>query len=118
MNSSPPSHRRIFMAKRTGANPSAASPGRKRYIPDTGDLVWFSFSPQAGREQAGRRPAVVLSSRVYNSRVGLCLVCPVSNQAKGYPFEVELPAGLAIGGVVLSDHVKSADWQVRNAEYV
>jgi mRNA interferase MazF len=79
--------------------------------------VWFSFSPQAGREQAGRRPALVLSPRTYNAKAGLCLVCPVTHQAKGYPFEVPLPDGLAVGGGVLSDHVKSADWQVRNAVY-
>jgi mRNA interferase MazF len=87
-------------------------------VPDAGDLVWFSFSPQAGREQAGRRPALVLSPRFYNSKAGLCVVCPVTNQSKGYPFEVHLPRGLAVEGVVLSDHVKSADWQVRNADYV
>jgi mRNA interferase MazF len=86
-------------------------------VPDSGDLVWFSFSPQAGREQAGRRPALVLSPRGYNSKSGLCVVCPVTSQAKGYPFEVLLPTGLALAGVVLSDHVKSADWQVRDAEY-
>jgi mRNA interferase MazF len=106
------------MAKRIGAKPLGGSPGRKGYVPDAGDLVWFSFSPQAGREQAGRRPALVLSPRVYNSKAGLCVVCPVTSQAKGYPFEVALPGGLAIGGVVLGDHLKSADWQVRNAEYV
>jgi mRNA interferase MazF len=83
-----------------------------------GDLVWFSFSPQAGREQAGRRPALVLSPRSYNGNTGLCLVCPVTAQAKGYPFEVVLPEGLPVQGVVLGDHVKSADWQARNAEHV
>jgi mRNA interferase MazF len=105
------------MAKRIGVKPSAASPGSERYVPESGDLVWFTISPQAGREQAGRRPAVVLSSRTYNARAGLCVVCPVTNQPKGYPFEVPLPAGLTVSGVVLSDHVKSADWQIRNAEY-
>ncbi len=89
-----------------------------RYVPDTGDLVWFSFSPQAGREQAGRRPGLVISPRVYNARTGLCLVCPVTGQAKGYPFEVELPEGLPVEGVVLSDHLKSADWQERKAERI
>ena len=101
------------MAKRIGANPPGGSPGKKGYVPDAGDLVWFSFSPQAGREQAGRRPALVLSPRAYNGKAGLCVVCPVTQRAKGYPFEVELPAGLPVSGVVLSDHVKSADWQVR-----
>jgi mRNA interferase MazF len=84
-------------------------------VPDVGDLVWLSFSPQAGQEQGGRRPALVLSERLYNERVGLCLVCPVTGKAKGYPFEVDLPAGMPVQGVVLSDHVKSADWQERRA---
>jgi mRNA interferase MazF len=93
--------------------------GRKerRYVPEAGDIVWLSFSPQAGREQAGRRPALVLSPRVYNAKTGICLVCPITTQAKGYPFEVGLPKGMAVSGVILSDHVKSADWQVRKAEY-
>jgi mRNA interferase MazF len=104
------------MAKRTGEKRSGASRG-DRYVPDVGDLVWISFSPQAGREQAGRRPALVLSPRTYNEKAGLCLVCPVTSQAKGYPFEVALPEGLSVAGLVLSDHVKSVDWQVRNIEY-
>jgi mRNA interferase MazF len=87
-------------------------------VPEVGDLVWFSFSPQAGREQAGRRPALVLSPRSYNAKTNLCLVCPVTSQAKGYPFEVELPETLPVRGVVLSDHVKSADWHARNAEWI
>jgi mRNA interferase MazF len=106
------------MAKRTGATPSAAKPGKAEYVPNLGHLVWFSFSPQAGREQAGRRPALVLSPYSYNARAGLCLVCPVTGQAKGYPFEVALPPELAVQGVILSDHVKSADWRARHAEYV
>jgi mRNA interferase MazF len=69
-----------------------------------------------GREQAGRRPALVLSPRAYNAKSGLCILCPITSQAKGYPFEVELPAGLAVAGVVLSDHLKSADWQGRAVE--
>jgi mRNA interferase MazF len=79
--------------------------------------VWFSFSPQAGREQAGRRPALVLSPSSYNERAGLCIICPITSQAKGYPFEVPLPGGLPVSGVVLSDHLKSADWRVRSAQY-
>ena len=106
------------MAKRTGGKPSGGSPGSKGYVPDAGDLVWFSFSPQAGREQAGRWPALVLSPRRYNAKAGLCVVCPVTNQVKGYPFEVPLPDSLGVGGVVLSDHVKSADWKVRKAQYI
>jgi mRNA interferase MazF len=81
-------------------------------------LIWLSFSPQAGREQAGRRPALVLSPRLYNAKAGLCVVCPVTNQVKGYPFEVALPEGLPVQGVVVSDHVKSADWQERKSEWI
>lgn len=103
------------MKKPTGARPSGGSRGSSVFVPDVGDLVWFSFSPVLGREQAGRRPALVLSPRSYNARTGLCLVCPITGKSKGYPFEVELPGNLPIQGVVLSDHVKSADWQ---AEYI
>jgi mRNA interferase MazF len=106
------------MAKRIGADPSAAKRGKEDFVPDVGDLVWFSFSPQAGREQAGRRPALVLSPRSYNAKTNLCLVCPVTAQAKGYPFEVELPETMPVRGVVLSDRVKSADWHSRNAELI
>jgi len=88
-----------------------------RYVPERGDLVWLTFDPQAGREQAGRRPALVLSPAPYNRRASLALVCPITSQAKGYPFEVPLPEGLSISGVVLADHVKSADWAVRRAQF-
>lgn len=88
------------------------------YIPEQGDLVWLSFNPQAGHEQAGRRPALVLSPASYNGKVGLAILCPITNQEKGYPFEVKLPTGLNITGVILSDQVKSLDWRVRRAEYV
>lgn len=88
------------------------------YIPDVGDLVWLSFSPQAGREQAGRRPALVLSPRAYNSSSRLCIVSPITSQTKGYPFEVALPDGLPISGVVLSDHVKSSDWEARQIKFI
>ena len=84
--------------------------------PDAGDLVWLTFNPQAGREQAGRRPAVVLSPAAYNKRSGLALVCPITSQVKGYPFEVALPHGLPVAGVVLADHVKSLDWRARRVE--
>lgn len=87
------------------------------YTPDCGDLVWITFNPQAGHEQAGRRPALVLSPKVYNSKVGLALLCPVTSRIKGYPFEVLIPAGLEIGGAVLSDQVKSLDWKSRGAEF-
>ncbi len=88
---------------------------KKRYIPDRGDAVWITLDPQAGHEQMGRRPALVLSPAAYNDRVGLALFCPITGQAKGYPFEVEVPPGLAVTGVVLADHVKSLDWQARKA---
>lgn len=88
------------------------------YVPNTGDLIWLTFDPQAGREQAGRRPALVLSPAVYNEKTDLALVCPISSRVKGYPFEVPLPEGLPISGVVLSDHLKSLDWKQRKAEFV
>lgn len=88
------------------------------YVPERGDLVWLSFTPQAGHEQAGRRPAVVLSPRAYNARVGLCLVCPITSQAKGYPFEVKIPSGYCVEGVILADQVKSLDWRARGAERI
>jgi mRNA interferase MazF len=86
------------------------------YVPDSGDLVWLTFDPQAGHEQARRRPALVLSPRIYNQRSGLALVCPVTNQAKRYPFEVTVPHGHVVTGVILADQVKSADWKARRAE--
>lgn len=88
------------------------------YTPQRGDIVWLNFNPQVGREQAGRRPAVVLSPGSYNGKVGLLLACPITSQVKGYPFEVAIPAGLKIRGVVLSDQVKSLDWRGRETEFV
>src|ERR1700693_5469851 len=88
------------------------------FVPDAGDLVWLTFDPQAGHEQAGRRPALVLSPAAYNRRARLALVCPITTQAKGYPFEVALPTSLPLSGVVLADHLKSADWAARRAEFV
>jgi len=88
------------------------------YIPSRGDIVWLSFHPQAGHEQGGRRPALVLSPAAYNGKVGLAIFCPVTSQVKGYPFEVSIPAGLKIDGVVLSDQVKSLDWKARQAELI
>ena len=90
----------------------------RTYVPETGDFVWLTFDPQAGREQAGRRPALVLSPRTYNAKSGLALVCPIANQAKGYPFEVAVPAAHGATGVILADHVKSVDWKARRAEKV
>ena len=91
---------------------------RGKYIPQRGDIVWISLTPQAGHEQAGRRPALVLSPGAYNGKVGLAILCPITSQVKGYPFEVPVPAGLPIGGVVLADQVKSLDWRARNAELI
>jgi len=88
------------------------------YVPQRGDVVWISLTPQAGREQAGRRPAVVLSPHSYNAKVGLALLCPITSQVIGYPFEVAIPTGLPVAGVVLSDHVRSLDWRARKAEWV
>jgi mRNA interferase MazF len=89
---------------------------KRAFVPDAGDFVWLTFSPQAGREQAGRRPALVLSPKMYNAKSGLALVCPITNQVKGYPFEVSIPAGRGAGGVILADHLKSTDWRARQAE--
>lgn len=86
------------------------------FVPDAGDFVWLTFDPQAGREQAGRHPALVLSPKMYNAKSGLALACPITNQAKGYPFEVAVPAGSGATGVILADHVKSIDWKARQAE--
>jgi len=87
-------------------------------VPDRGDIVWLHFDPQAGHEQSGRRPALVLSPDAYNRKVGLALFCPITNRQKGYPFEVAIPKGLKVSGVVLSDQVKSLDWKIRKAEFV
>jgi mRNA interferase MazF len=88
------------------------------YAPERGDIVWLRFDPQRGREQAGRRPAFVISPRAYNRKVGLALFCPITSKVKGYPFEVELPKGLKASGAVLCDQIKSLDWRVREAEKV
>jgi mRNA interferase MazF len=86
------------------------------YIPQRGDVIWITLNPQAGHEQAGRRPAVVLSPGAYNGKVGLAILCPITSQIKGYPFEVCIPDGLPVRGVILADQVKSLDWRARQAE--
>jgi len=88
------------------------------FVPEVGDLVWLTFEPHAGREQAGRRPALVLSPKAYNAKSGLVLVCPITSQVKGYPFEVAVTAGQGATGVVLADHLKSLDWRARHAERI
>jgi mRNA interferase MazF len=90
----------------------------KHYLPERGDLVWLDFSPQAGHKQAGRRPALVLSPAPYNKKAGLAVCCPVTNQIKGYPFEVQIPEGHKVAGAVLADQVRSMDWRRRNAERI
>lgn len=92
--------------------------GARGYVPARGDLVWLEFTPQAGHEQAGRRPALVISPEAYNGKVGLALFCPVTSRVKGYPFEVVLPDDLEVDGVVLADQLKSLDWRVRRAERI
>ena len=88
------------------------------YIPDRGDLIWLYFNPQSGSEQSGRRPALVLSHKSYNSKVGMLIACPVTTKIKGYPFEVPIPQDLSMDGVILSDQIKSLDWKSRKAEYI
>jgi mRNA interferase MazF len=105
------------MAKSRPAAGSATS-SSDPYCPDADDFVWLDFDPQAGREQRGRRPALVLSPRSYNRASGLCVVCPVTNQQKGYPFEVALAADFAVSGVVLSDHLKSLSWVARRSAFI
>lgn len=92
--------------------------GTQGYVPDRGDVVWLQFAPGAGHEQSGRRPALVVSPRSYNGKVGLALLCPITSKAKGYPFEIPLPAKANISGAVLADQVKSLDWRARRAEYI
>jgi mRNA interferase MazF len=88
------------------------------YAPERGDVVWISLAPQPGQDQAGRRPAVVLSPQAYNSRVGLAVLCPITAHIKGYPFEVLIPPGLPIEGAILSDQVESLDWRAHRAELI
>ena len=88
------------------------------YVPERGDAVWINLNPQAGHEQSGCRPALVLSPSAYNGKVGLAIFCPITNRAKGYPFEVPIPENLSVTGVILADQVKSLDWKSRNAEHI
>ena len=86
--------------------------------PRRGDLIWLSFTPQTGREQAGRRPALVLSPEAYNSKTGLALLCPVTSKVKGYPFEVPVSTTAEVQGVVLADQLRSLDWRASRAEWI
>ena len=91
---------------------------RRGYVPERGDVVRMMFGPQAGHEQSGRRPGVVMSSSIYNGRTGMALCCPITSHVKGYPFEVVVPAGLKITGAILADHIRNIDWKARRAEYL
>ena len=88
------------------------------HIPDRGDIVWTNFDPQLGHEQEGRRPALVLSRKLFNEASGLALFCPITGRQKGYPFEVPLPQNPDVHGVVLVDHLKSLDWEIRPVEFI
>jgi mRNA interferase MazF len=88
------------------------------YVPHRGDLVWLEFTPQAGSVQRGRRPALVLSPKVYNGKVGLPLFCSVTSKIKGYPFDVQLPDKSAVSGVVQSDQLMSLDWRSRKVKFI
>jgi mRNA interferase MazF len=88
------------------------------YIPERGDAVWLDLDPVLGHEQAGRRPSVVLSRSIYNAKTGLALFCPITRKVKGFPYEVTVPEGLAVNGVILADHIKNLDWRQRRAELI
>jgi mRNA interferase MazF len=96
----------------------AEKPGSRVSTPERGDVVWLSFDPRAGHEQGGHRPVIVLSPALYNRRSGLALFVPITSQIKGYPFEIVLPAGLSVGGAVLTDQVKSLDWRARGLKRI
>jgi mRNA interferase MazF len=89
-----------------------------RYVPERGDIIWLELNPQAGHEQAGHRPGLVISPKADNQKVGLALICPITSRVKGYPFEVAVPQGLPCAGVVLADQIKSLDWRARKASFV
>jgi mRNA interferase MazF len=91
---------------------------KRKYVPRRGDVVFLDFDPRLGHEQAGRRPALVLSPTEYNRKVGLAVVCPITNEQKGYPWEVEIPPEEHVSGVVLADQIKSLDWRERHAEFI
>ena len=88
------------------------------YCPDKGEVIWLDLDPQAGHEQAGRRPVFVLSPKAYNSKTGLAMVCPITNQTKNYAFEVFVPEGFKVNGVILSDHIKTLDWKIRKSSKI
>ena len=87
-------------------------------VPERGSLVYLNFSPQSGHEQKGTRPAIVLSPKSFNQVTGFASVCPITKQQKEYPFEVALPSGLKIEGVILTDQLKNVDWKARELKVV
>jgi mRNA interferase MazF len=88
------------------------------YVPDRGDIVWLNFTPQSGHEQRGKRPALILSPKIYNEKTSLCVCLPITSKIKGYPFEVALPKGLEVEGVILSDQIKNLDYVARDIAYI
>jgi len=87
------------------------------YIPERGDLIWVNFTPQAGYEQRGKRPAIVISPKEYNKKTSLALCCPITSNIKGYPFEVVVSSS-KIKGAILADHLKNLDWKARRAQFI
>lgn len=92
--------------------------GSKEYIPSRGDLVWLDFNPRKGREQAGHRPAIVVSPKQFNSLSSLAFVCPITSKVKGFSFEVLLPKQMQTKGVVLIHHLRSVDWKTRSIQFI
>ncbi len=89
-----------------------------KYVPDRGDLIWLDFNPQKGHEQRGKRPALVITPKLYNEKTSLCLCVPITSKIKGYPFEVQIPKGLAVEGTILSDQIKNLDFSARDARFI
>ena len=85
--------------------------GPEEFVPDRGDMIWVQLGPTSGHEQSGRRPVLVVTPNAYNRRTGLAIVCPLTSKVKGYPFEVTVPEGGELTGVILADHVRSIDWR-------
>ena len=88
------------------------------FLPERGHALWLSLNPTLGHEQGGRRPVIVLSPGFYNKRSGLLVACPITSRVKGYPFEVAIPDGLPVSGVILADQLRSLDWNARTIELI
>jgi mRNA interferase MazF len=106
----------MYTMKLTGVKKLEKKNGK--YIPEKGDILWLQFSPQAGHEQAGKRPAICLSPKLYNEKTNLGLFCPITSKRKGYPFEVPLPAEFPVRGVILADQIRNLDWNIRKASFI